>query len=374
MDVRHMQLITSPIKEVRGLQKESYRFTGGKEGFLVNLLEEALSAEYWDPKFQAWWPMLRTYLRSGACEEHTLKYYKYLEDKDVGLAPADTQYSNFFDNIIKLYKTSGVILFDGYSYSSILAFCREQCKFFLDNEKAILKKLYTEDLLFGTINTLLNVNTNRGLMCALQLYRHPQIDDLVYPAGIIMALQERLGEWLSVFLEEFEHAREFVGTDTLAYKWYNPVVLEVLRRNWSTALLLQDRPTVISPADTYSLTIDLAEKLVSIVNESPAMVDPDMSHRDIFNIMCGLFFDNQIDDQTGDKFLFQTYLAPAVPKSFFKNMCTLLHDFYWTVRDSLLTAQLFTSYTVWYDNAKHSSMTPDAYLESLYDRGFPTMQ
>lgn len=370
MDVRRMQLIVSPASEVTSIPKEHYQFRDEQYSYLNALLSECVSLEYWDPKFQAWWPLIRTYLSSGTDPALTVEYYKTFLEKDGNLSPESTKYSAMYDNIVKLKRTSGLVLFEGITYTTIQMFCQQQCKFFLDNEKILSQKLYTEDILVSTINDLLHLNTWRGLMCAIQLYRHPQLDNFTYPSGIILVLQDRLGEWLEIYLKEFDEATAFVGADTKAYKWYCSKVRDVLVRTWSTALLLKDRPHMVTYDDTYSLPVSVSEELVASVNVSPAVYDNPLTEQTVWDTLSSLFF-SEPEEIEQAWFAYQTYLAPTIPKSFLKNMCSNLHDFYWTVRDGFLTDQLYASFQVKYAMDPEHTKPPEDYLEYLYDRGFP---
>lgn len=370
MDIRRMALIDAPIQKVSGVPMSAYACGPDKVVILENLLEEFSTAEFWDPALQAWWSFLDVYLSSGVNPPFTTKYYGQLLAKKDYLSVAPAFKSELFGEILRWKNTSGSVIFEDYFYNDILAFCDTQCKFFISSRKVLGKQLYTPGVYTGTLSDLLARGTWRGLMCALVLYRHCQIEDFEWPANLIATMREKLGEWLEKFVQAFQNVQSFIGPDNVVYQWYHPVVLEVIQRTWSSALLLKNRPLVVTQSDVLSLPTNIASELVRYVNNSPAVYDNPYAEQTVWDAMSALFYP---EDADAPDFCEKAYTAACVPKSYFNRMCDTLYEFYWSVKDGLFTGQLYARKEVAFSSGESDAESPAIYLEGLYDRGFPAI-
>ena len=370
MDLRRMALIDAPITKVSAVSMEAYKIGQDKLEMLEEFISKLLTMEYWDPIFHAWQPFIDTYLSSGVNPEMAGRYYRVFLGKEDLLEAKPAAYSNLFAEILKMKNTSGTVVFNGYFYSDLYAFCENQCKFFISTQKTIAKQLYSPEIYTSTLTSLLNLGTWRGVMCALILYRHCQIEQFSWPSSCVLSLQDKLGEWLETFLREFDRVASFVASNSQVYTWYQPRVLEVIRRMWSSSLQIQGRPLVITDKDVYAVSSDVATKLVKYVNISPAVYDDPFNEQTVWDSMSALFF---AKDPQSPTLAEEAYKAPCVPKSYLKKMCDTLYDFYWVLKDGLLTEQLYVRKEVEFATARDNSQTPEEYLEELYNHGFPSM-
>lgn len=371
MDLRRMALIDTPTANVSSAGMDAYKLGEDKLNMLCSLLPNLCEMEYWDPVFQAWKPFIDRYLSSGANPALTTKYYAVLLQKEDNLVAKPAAYSNIFAEILKMRNTSGTLIFDGYFYGDIFAFCENQCKFFVSTQQTLSKQLYSRELYVQTLDDLLKIGTWRALMCALILYRHCQIENFNWPATELLSLQDKLGEWLEKFLKAFDDASAFVGAGHRVYTWYQPTVQEVIRRTWSSALLLVNRPLVITRDDVYAVDSEVATQLVKYVNMSPAVYDDPFDEQTVWDSMSALFnAPNPSDPLLAES----AYKALCVPRSYFKKMCNILYDFYWIVKDLQLTSQMYARKQVEWSSNPDSDKTPEEYLEDLYNHGFPSVQ
>lgn len=370
MDLRRMALIDAPLTNVSATKMDSYKLGADKLKIIEDTLPALMQREFWDPVFQAWRPFIDTYLSSGVNPQLAAQYYGDFVRKDDYLNAPPAAYSNLFAEVLKMKNTSGTVVFDGVFYSDIYAFCENPCKFFISTQKVIANQLYSADIYIQTLTDLLNLQNWRAVMCGLVLYRHCQIDGFSWPTPLILQLQDRLGEWLETFLATFDTITDFVGPGNAVYTWYQPKVKEVIQRVWATSLHITGRPLVITEKDVYSVSPEVATKLVKYVNSSPAVYDDPFDEQTVWDSMSALFYARDPQDP---KLAEQAYKAPCVPRSYLKKMCNTLYDFYWTVKDGLLTSQLYTRKEVEWSANRDSEMSPADYLEDLYNRGFPSM-
>lgn len=372
MDIRKMTLIESPIKEISSSTMADYKCGPDRLRILEQNAAVFLFGEYWDPRYQAWKSYLDTYLASGVNPEMAAKYMKPFLEKEQReqLSPAQNKFSQMYNDALSLKGNAAIPLFDGVFFREIEQFCDPYCKFFISSQKAVASQLYSPAMYVGTINDLLQRGNWKSLMCALVLYRHCQLDDFSWPTDVIMSLQSRLGEWLGIYLDAFQEVTEFIGESNWAYSWYCPEVLTVIQQVWATALLLKDRPEVIKRDTVYKLSPAVASKLVGYVNSCPAVYDDPYDKLTVWNAVFALFgAENKEDPALSEK----AFYALCVPRSYLSRMCNSLYDFYWMVKDKLLTSQLYIRKQVAYANGDTPFETPEAYLEKLYDRGFPVI-
>lgn len=370
MDLRRMALIDAPITKVSAAGMDAYKLGADKLQMLSGLLLELSEKEYWDPVFQAWNPFIDRYLSSGVNPTLSSQYYAMLLQKQDNLTAAPAPYSEMFAEILKMKNTSGVVAFENIFYSDILFFCENQCKFFVSTQQALAKQLYSRELYVQILSDLLGMGTWRTLMCALILFRHCQIEDFNWPSSVILSLQDRLGEWLEKFLLAFDDATEFIGPSHVVYTWYQPKVREVIKRTWGTALLVTNRPLVISKDDVYAVDSEVATQLVKYVNTSPAVYDDPFDEQTVWDSMSALFNAPNPEDPALAE---SVYKALCVPRSYFKKMCNTLYEFYWVVKDQRLTSQLYARKQVEWSANADSDKTPAEYLEELYNHGFPSV-
>lgn len=371
MDVRRMSLIDTPIDQIEAVTMNAYKLGADKANFITEKLLKFEDSEYWNPEFQAWKPMLETYLSSGVNPQLTKRFYGDLLDKTGSLEPPPSCLSDLFGDILRYRNTTNSEVFRSVPYSQIESFCDEQCTFFVSSRKTIVAQLYTPVMYIETLKEMTSVESWKGMMCALSLFRHCQIEGFKWPVSVVGPLQERLAEWLEIFLQSFDEVTEFVKNLSSVYAWYCPKVREVLMRTWKTSLILRDRPDVLHSGDVYSLPVDISQKLVSVVNTCPAVYDNPMSEQTVWNAIYPVFFDDNPDDPM---FWERSYMSLCVPKSYLKRMSDILYEFYWEVKDGKLTGRLYAKKDVEYHNGINTDTTPEEYLQQLIMRGFPMVK
>lgn len=370
MDIRRMSLIDTPVEKVSAASMDEYKCGADRVEWLENVLAELSQKEFWDPVYQAWRPYVDTYLSSGVNPELTSQYAQHFLAKEDWLDARPGYGSEIYEEILKLKNTSTSTVLSSFYYSDIQDFCSGTCKFFIGQRKQLVGQLHNPGLYNSTLADLLARDTWKSLMCAIVLYRHCQIDGFGWSAPSMLKLTDRLGEWLEKFLDTFDVVSAFVGTGSKVYSWYCPKVKEVLQRTWKSSLLIRNRPLIISDKDVYALTASLATKLVGYVNRIPSVYDDPFDEQTVWNSVSALFYPADVE---AEDFCETAYKALCIPRSYFQKMCDNLYDFYWTVKDGLLSEQLYTRKTVEYDNGTNLKETPADYLESLYRRGFPSI-
>ena len=97
------------------------------------------------------------------------------------------------------------------------------------------------------------------------------------------------------------------------------------------------------------------------------MYDEPFRNQQVWDAMCNVFFPENAKDPL---FFEKSYHALCVPKSYLKRMSDILYDFYWIVKDNLLTSQMYIRKQVSYQKDNNEE-TPESYLAHLYTRGFP---
>lgn len=368
MDLRQMSLIDAPVKNVSDFKMSQYVLGEDRLRGLESILEATKDADYWDPTLQAWLPILRMYLSSGANPMLAKKYLADLDAKPSDIFPGENGGTKIFSDILKLRRSSVTPVFTDVLYSDIDNFCEVFCKFFVGSRRLINKRLYSPEIVQEMMDQLLKRNTHNDLMRALYLYRHHQVDDFTWPNIITMEMQSRLGAWLEAYLFSFDDVYSFLGGDTTVYDWYQPKVREVMQRVWSTALQVNGRPDVLSNADVYAVTPKVAKDLVREVHASPAVYDNPLDGTAVWDCIYPMFYDNNIEDPA---WCSRIFMAPCVPKSYLKRMCDILYEFLWLVNDKQLTTKLYVRKQVEYTAGDVSYSEMAGYLDILYSRGFP---
>lgn len=365
-----MSLIDTPLERVTAVPLEEFKCGADRIDQLEEIMQELLGMEFWDPVYQAWRPYAETYLSSSVNPPMTARYLAAFQNKEDWLDAKPGYGSDMYRQILRLKSSSSSTVFDNYYYSDIKLFCDETCKFLIGQRKSLSAQLHAPELYNNTLSDLLERGNWHSVMCAIVLYRHCQIPNYDWPAPVFLSLKEAIGTWLDKFLTTFDVVYAFVGMNSKAYGWYCPLVRQVLQKTWSTSLLFADRPQLITKENVYSLSSLLATKLVGYVNKVPAVYDDPFAEATVWDSISALFYNS---NPTAPEFCESAYKALCVPKTYFARMCDNLYDFYWQVKDGLLTERLYTRKEVEYRNGTNTQVTPKEYLDNLYSRGFPTI-
>lgn len=367
-----MSLVESPTKNVTAGVMQDYVLGDERRKMLEGILPDMVSGMPWDPKFCAWRPFLSTYLSSGCNPELTRKYYFQIETAPRCLSVPGNSKSEFFDSVCRLLSGSDGKIFVNTDYAEVVNFCETVCKFFITQSKNFTSNLHSTKMHRSTLAGLLEMQSWESLMCALTLYRHPQVesDDLWTPQ-LIMKLQARLGDWLQSFLESFDRVTKFVAENNGKYSWYCDTVRSILQRTWSTALLMENRPDPLGSKEVWNIPIDVSDTLVDTVVKSPAWYDEPYDRQATFDALTNVFFP---DDSKDPNYLCKAFFGICAPKGKIKRVADTLYGFYWVVKDQKLTYMLYNRRAVEYRQGIGLSEPPDTYLDSLYIRGFPELK
>lgn len=371
MDIRRMNLFDSDDVVVQSVTKEEYSLGPDRLAILERELPTLVEQEYWHPNFQAWSPFLNTYLQSGCNPELTLKYGGRILNKEDYLLPPESIYHRVFEEILLLRNTTGTVIFEDIAYNEIESLCATQCKFFIQGRKQIERQLHDPAIYAGTVEALLNIGTWRSFLCAMYLYRHSQTASQPLSSAVRDSMQEKLNAWWAVYSEAFEKVRHFVSANGDVYGWYCDLTKEVVHRVWRSAMALSDRELLLGPNDVYGTSIALSESLVAYVNSHPLVYDDPFKNVTVWDALCNLFY---ASDVKAPDFFEKSFYALCIPASYIKRVCDILYDFYWVVKDGRLTGALYDRKLTSYSLGDGLEQTPEDYLGSLYDRGYPLLR
>lgn len=367
MDVRKMNLIDAPVQSVTAAQADEYFLGAECMSEVDKMLATFEDTDLWDPKFQAWLPLLKIYLTRGCNPDMTLEYANSILHKRNYMFPETHELSSYFASITQLKSSSEIEPFEAMSWNQIELFCEEQCRFFIQGRKTIPAQLHETGLYVSTMKSLLDYNTWQGNMSALNLYRHCQVQGFSPPPDQVAELQSRMGEWLYTYLETFEYLQDFVS-GSQQYDWYCEKVKAIVTRVWKTCLLLTDRPVLYTPDDMYAMPPTLADNVIEWVANCPAVFDNPYAPQTVWDALCQLYFAR---NPTSDDFLLKAYFCLCIPKSYILRMLDTLYDFYWCVKDKRLPILLCDRKTESYQNGLDTRISPEEYRRLLASRGFP---
>lgn len=371
MDIRQLNLLGEEYKTITGDSKSDYMLSEEKHQVFIEHLLHLKDLEFWDPEYQAWKPLLTQYLMSGCDPTLTLQYGSMLSEKQDFLEVTPSKFHNIFVEAVGTLNRAQRLYFEEYSYKDLEDFANNICTFYLNGYKRIRKQVYNADINISTIKALYNQNTYKGMMCALYLYRHCQIEEMTWPQEVTDILGKKISEWLDKFFKSFDELIVFTEEQRTAYDWYCPTVKDVLTRVWQTALSVGEGRIYVRPNDVYQVSAELSTRLMSYISKLPAAYDIPIDTTVAFDGMSNLFFN---DASESPDFLNTAYFALCIPKTYFGRMCDVLSDFYWIIKDGKLTQALYDIKVAKYKGVDSNEQDPASYLTDLYYRGFPDLR
>lgn len=364
-----MSLFSGSAKNVSAISKDVFQVSPDRLKDLEERVPELYALEYWNPVYQAWKPFLDTYFKCGVNAPLTVQWGSALMQKEDYILPPDSVLSPIFAEIQKLRNTTGTILFENYLYGDIEQLCANEITFFLQNRKTIAQQLHNAQLYTATIQQLLDEKTWRGFLCAIYLYRHCQAVDMKWPSAILQEMNQRLEQWVTTYLETFDFVFKFIDGNSM-YDWYDPAIRNVVQRVWTSALIIEGRPRLLSPSDIGNLSPVAKDAVISYVGSCPVVYDDPFHQKTVWASLCNLFFAGP--EANEPNFVERVFYAMCIPDTYIGKLCDVLFDFYWLVKDGNLTGALYDRKITAFSKGEGTDMTPEMYLKTLYLRGYPT--
>ena len=348
--------------------RKEYVFDDERQEKLLSILLDVNSLPLYHPKVQAWRPFFLSYLSAGITPELTSSYYASLFEKYNPLDIPKNKYSAFYRDILKTRSTSDYDLFHPYMFSDLEYIRDVICYFFIEHRKTITKRIHSKELYGNVFSMLLNQNDWDGTSCAINLYRHAQIEEFDYDNVIHDELQDRLRDWIVEFSDEFDSVVEFLGDKLYLYSWYNEDVKTVICNAWNTALMIRNRPLYMDVQIASKFDDMILTKLTRTVEFSPVMFDIPFRPQKVWDTMCNAFYPANPNDPKGTVKYFHVF---EVPKSYIKRMTDFLSTFLGILEGNTLTKYLYAQKQASFVNNENDTETPEEFLNDLYVRGFP---
>lgn len=375
MDLRLMQLGDSDAQNlvVTGFSKEEYQLDERQSNLLTNFLNSAKSTGFWDPAYQALYPFVKTYLRSGNTPELTREWMPYLQEKQNYLFPVKpSARHDIYSDIIKYYTKSAIKVFDGVPYGDIQHFSKEVCGGFLDRQKWIVNNLYTQNIYNSTFTELLTSGSYNKCVLAVYVYRQMQIERNIVNNSNRELFVKFVNNWIAKYCEMFETVMHALGDKVAVYDWYNPIVENIVKELWEQSLTTGEASRdIMNKAKSLSLQANVSDKVVQYIGGSPVWGADPLSPITVFDIFYSFMFESE---ETCEDYTEKAALALTVPKKSFAGMCKTMFDFYWMVDAGMLTTKLYGRQDVNYMQHPGTELTADEYLSVLYSLGYPKVK
>ena len=374
VDIRTASALINDDKDIKSISTAAYRLGPARTEELEKVMIEMVSLDYWDPKFQAWWPLVNTYLGSGVNSDLAVKYYTALQKKIDRLETPISGLCDFYRDAYAVLKSSTTDIFEYSYYQDIEEICNTVIYFFVEKRRNIIKSLYTQVRYNSMLEELVIKDGNSydwfKAVRGLDLYRHCQFDSISWNRETLDKLGEAVNIWDTVFYKEFNNARNLLSDTVSAYGWYCDYVLETIKGIF-TKSFRGERLNSLNANISYALPANISDRLVAWFNSNPAVYDCGYNNNEVWEVMLQLFFTKYADagflETAG-------YKALCIPPSYFTRLCDVLYDFFWVIKNGILTSTLYTRKKLNYDRGIGLSVTPEEYLDDLYSRGFPELK
>lgn len=347
-------------------------FALGKERLekLESVIAEADTLEFWSPKYQAWRKLLEWYLSSG--NNPVLAQTKLLPilHKEDWLAVPEGELTPIFRDIVRMKNTSGTELFRDIYYNTLEDFCKEQCWFFTTQSQRIWREIHQPNICTEIMTGLVEGTTYRSMMCAVLFFRENQATGLAYPPELLAKLQAKVDAWRNEFLAEFKAIQEMLSDKLHLYSWYCDTVFNAIKRAWDNALVLHNRPLLVTAEENMSLSKDVAADLQGYLSASPVGIGPNFLDTASFDALYQIYYNNDSSAPDNNE---RCFYALCVPHARFKWVIDNLYDFYWCVMDGLLSSAMYARICVAFQKNK-DAIDPVDYQASLAYRGYPDLK
>lgn len=348
--------------------KLDYGLDPDRSEHLSDITKELIDLEFWHPRYQAWENFLNWYITSGCDPAYNLSWGESFFNKRDFLEQKHHSKYDLLNDIILIYNTSADV-FTTCLWDNLLELYRD-IVFFRNNRFSVMRQLRTSDIYNSTLKNLLDLNTWRGVACAIYLYRHCQIDGMKWGDNLIADLKNRINVWVKEFSFEFESIRDFLGDKLNVYHWFSEDIHNIIVRAWSTCLMLENRPLPISANDFSSKTMPeyVKEEITRYITSSPVVYNDPLEKLTVSNSLFNTFYP---DNEEDTEYINQAYFSLCIPDKVLSNNFDIMFNFLNIMEEGNLTLYLYNRKKIEYDREINVKVTPEQYLDDLYFRGFP---
>lgn len=368
-DVRRLNLEEATKREVSLVSIDKYKL--GPDGLqtLENNLPLLMKQDYWSPEYQAWEPLIKTYLTSGVNSELAQEWLPRMSAKVRQLGPKRGTFSDIFGAVQYMNRVPSVEAFAGFSWQQVLEFVNTIPKY-IDNQKIILDYLFSKanysELISAVVAEAGKCPYGDNFVEAIYLYRHCMLFENPTPSTIIEILRQQLAVWIDRFELVFESAASILPDRSGIYGWYTREVKSLIVKTWSTALDISQTRSIITRDDVMSMPIWLSEQMTNYLRWLPCVVTVPVDGQFAFDAIEYAF---RPEANLADPNMIYAF---CIPKDYVKSLFSTLSEFYWVVMEGKFVPYLISRVEAAYAMGKQGlDMTPDEYRLDLLRRGFP---
>lgn len=368
-DVRKLNLDDRAGAKVAYGNQSEFIMTDAQLGTFLAVLPELERSSYWSPMFQAWYPFVASYFRSGVNPELAQLWSKRINAKLELLGPAQGKFSDCFKELLYMSRTKDTEAFNGFFWAQIEEFYN-WIPLLLQNEKVIYSTLANQGFIRNQLDALLEYNKEDGLSPllheAVYLYRHCNVD----APGDMVAIRKEVEQQCRIYCDKFSAAFEAAAytcdSSKSVYAWYRSNVKQLICNAWITATDLSATRHPITRNDVMQLPVWLSDQLTAYVNDLPCVCDLDVNTMYAFNALQAIMSANSnIADHA-------SLYAYTLPRANIRNVLTRLNTFSWDVTQGSFFKELYFRMEQRYvKDTTGTVMSPPDYINSLIARGFP---
>lgn len=361
-DVRRLNLEEAPMRKVSLVSVDNYKL--GPQGLQVlkDTLPKLMQCDYWSPEYQAWEPLVQTYLTSGSNPELAGEWLPRMSTKIRRLGPTDGLFSSMYSNVLYMNKVPSTEAFVDCHWEKILQFVQTIPKY-IDNQKIITDYIFSKA---NYLELLAAMVADNHLIEAIYLYRHCMFESNPAPVEIIAPLLEQINVWVQRYSAVFESVASMIDNTSGVYSWYTREVKDLVCNAWLSSTDLSYNRSIITRQDTERLPIWLSEQLTAYLRKLPCVMTVPADKQYTFDALEYAF---QPDANLADP---QMIYAFCIPRDYIKGLFITLSEFYWMVMEGRFTPYLISRVEAAYSSGNQSvEKTPDEYRKELLSRGFP---
>lgn len=361
-DVRRLNLEEAPTRKVSLVSVDKYKL--GPQGLqvLTDTLPKLMEYDYWSPEYQAWEPLVQTYLTSGSNPELAGVWLPRLSKKISRLGPPSGLFSEVFGSVLYMNKVQSTEAFVGYHWDKILQFVQNIPKY-IDNQKIITDYIFSKANYTELEAAMVAEN---HFIEAIYLYRHCMFDTNPTPAETCAQLSEQLNAWVQRYSAVFESVASMIDNTSGVYAWYTREVKDLICNAWLSSMDLSYNRSIITRQDVAQFPIWLSEQLTAYLCKLPCVMTVPVDKQYTFDALEYAF------DPEANLADPQMIYAFCIPRDYIKNLFITLSEFYWMVADGRLVPYLISRVEAAYSTGNQNvEKTPDEYRKELLSRGFP---
>lgn len=281
MDARYMNIFDNG-GEIVAASVSELDLPADKKEMMSQLIEQMYTCDKWDPEYQAYSNLIRTYLQSGNAQDLAGKYLAGYALKALSFTPINNVCGDIFGEVLHLGNVTSSEAMVGVTFNEVVEIL-PKCQFITERFKLIRKYQRDANEIRALFKQLLN-GTWTEVMSAMYLYWSHNCQSHYWSDEETKFLKDRIEDWKQKYFSTY---REIISWAPASYAWYKDNVFAAMKKLWDNAFGdASTRWSALSANVVYNLTPQQSELFVDYSRRMPQVYEEAVTPRMAWDAVC----------------------------------------------------------------------------------------